>query len=98
MVEMRDSGLSFYDAAKGKRGCRGKPMDPVRQFMVRSWLDEMERVLRNRYFGVAAMTREGHDDDGRQEMSSQNRYAGVQQAVKEWKRRHGERGLIRKAF
>jgi hypothetical protein len=45
MVEMRDSGLSFYDAAKGKRGCRGKPMDPVRQFMVRSWLDEMERVF-----------------------------------------------------
>ena len=42
MAEMRATGLSFYDAAANKPGLSGKPMDPVRQFMVKTWLDRLE--------------------------------------------------------
>lgn len=45
MVEMRAAGLSFYDAAANKPGKSGKPMDPVRQFMVKHWLDRMEAAF-----------------------------------------------------
>ena len=42
MTEMRASGLSFHDAAANKPGASGKPMDPVRQFMVKTWLERLE--------------------------------------------------------
>jgi len=45
MVEMRATGLSFYDAADNKPGKSGKPMDPVRQFMVKHWLERMEAAF-----------------------------------------------------
>ena len=42
MTEFRASGLSFYDAAGNKPGRNGKPMDPVRQFMVKTWIERLE--------------------------------------------------------
>ena len=42
MTEMRAAGLSFYDAAANRPGNNGKPMDPVRQFMVKHWLERLE--------------------------------------------------------
>ncbi len=42
MAEMRATGLNFYDAAANKPGVSGKPMDPVRQFMVKIWLERLE--------------------------------------------------------
>ncbi len=38
MGELRRSGLSFLEAASNAPGRDGKPMDPVRQFMVRQFL------------------------------------------------------------
>ena len=43
MTEMRAAGLGFHDAASNKPGLNGKPMDPVRQFMVKHWLDRLEQ-------------------------------------------------------
>jgi hypothetical protein len=37
MSVMRDAGLSFLDTIAGKSGVNGKPLDPVRQFMVATW-------------------------------------------------------------
>ena len=42
MPEMRASGLGFYEAAGNKPGRNGKPMDPVRQFMVKTWIEKLE--------------------------------------------------------
>lgn len=48
MKEVRASGLSFMAAAAGDRGSSGKPLDPVRQFMVKQWIGkvvkEFERI------------------------------------------------------
>ena len=48
MKEMRAAGLSFPDAASGKPGKSGKPLDPIRQFMVKQWvgkvIKEFERI------------------------------------------------------
>jgi hypothetical protein len=48
MEEMRNAGLSFVDAAAGKPGASGKPLGPVRQFMVKQWISkirgEFERI------------------------------------------------------
>jgi hypothetical protein len=41
MAEMRRAGLSFLDAINGKPGLDGKPLDPVRQFMVKTWHNKM---------------------------------------------------------
>ncbi len=41
MTEMRRAGLSFLDAVANKAGVDGKPLDPVRQFMVSSWHKRM---------------------------------------------------------
>ena len=41
MTEMRRAGLSFLDAVANKAGTDGKPLDPVRQFMVTSWHKRM---------------------------------------------------------
>ena len=41
MGEIRRSGLSFLDAASNAPGRDGKPMDPVRQFMVRQFLTKV---------------------------------------------------------
>jgi len=42
MMEVRATGLSFYDVADNKPAKNGKPMDPVRQFMVKTWIDRLE--------------------------------------------------------
>ena len=42
MNEMRAAGLSFHDAAANKPGKSGKPLDPVRQFMVKHWIERLE--------------------------------------------------------
>ncbi len=41
MNEMRNAGLSFLDAVANKPGNSGKPLDPVRQFMVSTWHNKM---------------------------------------------------------
>lgn len=41
MNEMRAAGLSFLDAVANKPGITGKPLDPVRQFMVATWHKKM---------------------------------------------------------
>ncbi len=41
MNEMRAAGLSFLDAVSNQAGVSGKPLDPVRQFMVASWHKKM---------------------------------------------------------
>lgn len=43
--EMREAGLSFFDAAARKRGRDGRPFDLVRAFMVESWLGRMEKAF-----------------------------------------------------
>lgn len=45
MMEMRRAGLSFFDAAANKPGADGKPLDPVRQFMIKSWNDRLEAAF-----------------------------------------------------
>ena len=45
MAEMRRSGLSFLNAVANKAGTDGKPLDPVRQFMVTSWQKRMLKEL-----------------------------------------------------
>ena len=84
---------------KGKRGCRGKPIgDPVRRFMVRYFVGRgMERVFEeNRYFGVAAMTREGHrqQQTPRDVVHSRTGIAGGSAGSrKSWKRTAGRGGI-----
>lgn len=41
---MRQAGLGFMDAAAGRPGLKGVPLDPVRQFMVKQWI---AKVLAN---------------------------------------------------
>ncbi|WP_424140116.1 hypothetical protein [Roseomonas chloroacetimidivorans] len=43
MKEMRALGLGFLDAAAGKPGTSGKPLDPVRQFMVKQWIGKVQK-------------------------------------------------------
>ena len=45
MSHVRDAGLSVVDAMKGKAGKKGVPLDPVRQFMVKTWLKRLETVF-----------------------------------------------------
>ena len=48
MVEIRQGGFTLLDAATGGVGTDGKPLDPVRQFMVRQFFSktmaELERI------------------------------------------------------
>jgi len=37
MEKILDSGLSFFDAAAGKKGKSGKPLDPIYQFQTKTW-------------------------------------------------------------
>jgi hypothetical protein len=45
MKEMRAAGLSFLDAVANKPGLDGKPLDPVRQFMVTTWHKKMVKAF-----------------------------------------------------
>ena len=45
MNEMRAAGLSFLDAVANKPGLGGKPLDPVRQFMVTTWHKRMVKAF-----------------------------------------------------
>ena len=45
MKAMRDEGLTFYEAAEGKRGQSGRPMSLGHQFMVKTWINRMEENL-----------------------------------------------------
>ena len=42
MSEVRESGLGFFDAMAGKPGRNGRPLGPVRQFMVKHWLRQLD--------------------------------------------------------
>ena len=43
MEEVRKLGIGFADAAAGKPGSEGKPLDPVRQFMVEQWISKVRK-------------------------------------------------------
>ena len=45
MLAMRNEGLTFYEAAEGKRGRSGRPMSLGHQFMVKTWINRMEENL-----------------------------------------------------
>ncbi|MEK8121593.1 hypothetical protein WOB59_00285 [Methylocystis sp. IM4] len=45
IAEVRKAGLSFYDAVEGKKGRDGKPLDPLKRFSIKTWLDRMESQL-----------------------------------------------------
>jgi len=45
MDALRNEGLTFYEAAEGKRGKSGRPMSLGHQFMVKTWINKMEREL-----------------------------------------------------
>jgi hypothetical protein len=42
MDRVREEGLSFADAAACGTGRSGRPFDPVRAFMVETWLEQVE--------------------------------------------------------
>lgn len=42
MAEVISSGLSFHDAAAGKAGLSGKPLDPMRRWQVGHWLEKIQ--------------------------------------------------------
>ena len=42
---MRRSGISFMDATAGRSGKDGKPLDPVRQFMIKQWIAKIQTQL-----------------------------------------------------
>lgn len=42
MEEVQKLGIGFADAAAGKPGPDGKPLDPVRQFMVEQWISKVQ--------------------------------------------------------
>ena len=45
MAEVRKSGLNFLDAAAGKPGPDGRPLDPVRRFMVSHWIRRVSEEI-----------------------------------------------------
>ena len=45
MAPMRDEGLTFYEAAEGKRGKSGRAMSLGHQFMVKTWINKMAKEL-----------------------------------------------------
>lgn len=45
MDNVRAKGLGFFDAMAGKKGSDGLPLDPLRRFMVRQWLDSIDKSL-----------------------------------------------------
>jgi hypothetical protein len=45
MDAMRKAGLTFFDAAAGKRGAGGMPLSLGHQFMVKTWLNRMDEAL-----------------------------------------------------
>jgi len=62
--EMRDSGLSFYDAAKGKRGAVESQWTRE-QFMVLLGWTRWNVFLRKSVFWSGCHDAGRHDDDGR---------------------------------
>ena len=45
MRDVQLSGLSFHDAAEGKNGITGKPLDPMRRWQVQNWLEVIEQNI-----------------------------------------------------
>jgi hypothetical protein len=45
--QVRKAGLRFFDAAAGKRGKQGRPLDALAQFALKNWLDQMERQFQD---------------------------------------------------
>ncbi len=45
IAEVRKAGLNFYDAVEGKKGRDGRPLDPLKRFSIKTWLDRMESQL-----------------------------------------------------
>ncbi len=43
---LREKGLRFHDAMDGVLGRDGRPLDPVRRFMVKQWLGKIEANIR----------------------------------------------------
>jgi hypothetical protein len=45
MEAMRNEKLSAYEAADGQRGASGRSMTLGQQFVVKTWINEMEKKL-----------------------------------------------------
>lgn len=45
IAEVRKAGLGFYEAVEGKAGRDGKPLDPLKRFSIKTWLDRMDAQL-----------------------------------------------------
>jgi hypothetical protein len=45
MVQMREAGLSIFDAINGRPGNKGVPLDPIRRFGVKHWLEQVNSNL-----------------------------------------------------
>lgn len=45
MKEVLASGLTFHDAAAGKPGQDGTPLGPMRQWLVKNWLEKIEENI-----------------------------------------------------
>ncbi|QBL95601.1 MULTISPECIES: hypothetical protein [Komagataeibacter] len=45
MAAVKETGLSYHDAAAGKIGSGGKPIDPVKRFMVTRWLSTIRQNI-----------------------------------------------------
>jgi hypothetical protein len=45
MEAMRNEKLSAYEAAEGQRGASGRSMTLGQQFVVKTWINEMEKKL-----------------------------------------------------
>ena len=46
MPDMRNAGLSYFDAIEGKPGRDGRPLGPMLRFQIRKWVELLEGNLR----------------------------------------------------
>lgn len=46
MPDMRNAGLSYFDAIEGKPGRDGRPLGPMVRFQIRKWVEQLEGNLR----------------------------------------------------
>lgn len=47
MPDMRNAGLTFFEALSGKAGRDGRPLGPMQLFQIRKWMERFEGNLRD---------------------------------------------------
>ncbi|QDD92849.1 Transcriptional regulatory protein (plasmid) [Roseomonas mucosa] len=45
MPDMRNAGLTFFNAVEGKPGRDGRPLSPMHRFQIRKWMERLEENL-----------------------------------------------------